>query len=46
VRNLWRDVAVDGRARTLASYVSTARQHLESAALDTGGLDFGPLPLI
>jgi cytochrome b pre-mRNA-processing protein 3 len=45
-RNLWRGGVVDGRARTLASYVSNARQRLESAALDEGGLDFGPLPTI
>jgi cytochrome b pre-mRNA-processing protein 3 len=45
-RNLWRGGPVDGRARALASYVRTAGQALESASLETGGLDFGPLPLI
>jgi cytochrome b pre-mRNA-processing protein 3 len=45
-RNLWRGGAVDSRARALAFYVSSARQAIESAPLDVGGLDFGPLPAI
>jgi cytochrome b pre-mRNA-processing protein 3 len=42
--NLWRGGAVDERARKLASYVRSARQSLESAALEEGRADFGPLP--
>ena len=45
-RNLWRGGAVDGRARALAAYAGRARQSLDSAALEEGGLDFGPLPPI
>ena len=45
-RNLWRGGTVEGHARTLARYVSIARQTLESTALEEGGLDFGPLPTI
>jgi cytochrome b pre-mRNA-processing protein 3 len=43
-RNLWRGGAVDGRARTLASYVRSATQSLETSALEEGRADFGPLP--
>lgn len=43
-RNLWRGGAVDGRARRLASYVKSARQHLESSAVEAGQPGFGPLP--
>ncbi len=44
-RNLWRGAAVDAKALTLASYVSSARQSLEFNRLERG-LDFGPPPAI
>jgi cytochrome b pre-mRNA-processing protein 3 len=44
-RNIWRGSDVGPEARKLASYVSRARQHLESSGVEHG-LDFGVLPSI
>jgi cytochrome b pre-mRNA-processing protein 3 len=44
-RNMWRGAA-NAPARALMAYVNSARQSLESSALDEGRVDFGPLPII
>jgi cytochrome b pre-mRNA-processing protein 3 len=43
-KNLWRGAAVDGHARALAAYATSARASLKQSL--PHGLDFGPLPTI
>ena len=43
-KNVWRGAAPEGQAQRLAAYVAGVRAALAASQVESGVLDFGPLP--